>query len=301
VLRETQVHWTWLVYLEMFLAGTAAGAYLTASLLELLGRGRSAVARTAHLLAFPLMAVAGLLLIVDLQRPERFWHMVLQSERAPLPMVKWWSPMSAGSWAVLLFNGFAFVSFLDALVQAGWLRLAFWRRRLHGSPAGLVWSLLGGAAACFVAAYSGVLLSVTNIPGWRDAPLAGALFVAVSAATGMAALLLAGAARGAAAGDERTAAAGDEIALERANSLALVWQLVLLGALLATAGGAARVFLQGLPLAALAAAVVLALLALGLRLTRRRPSAPAVALAATLVLAGGFLTRYAIVMGPQHG
>ena len=56
--RETLLHWNWLVYLEMFVAGTAAGAYVTATFLELLGRGRSPLVRTAHLLAFPLMALA---------------------------------------------------------------------------------------------------------------------------------------------------------------------------------------------------------------------------------------------------
>src|SRR3954467_11981183 len=105
--RANEVGWTWLVYLEMFVAGVAAGAYVAATILELSGRGRSPAARTAHLIAFPLMAVAGLLLVFDLERPLRFWHMVVQSERF-LPMLKPWSPMSMGSWLLLLFSGVAF-------------------------------------------------------------------------------------------------------------------------------------------------------------------------------------------------
>jgi len=35
----------------------------------------------------------GILLIVDLPRPLRFWHMLLQSQTL-VPMLKWWSPMS---------------------------------------------------------------------------------------------------------------------------------------------------------------------------------------------------------------
>jgi formate-dependent nitrite reductase membrane component NrfD len=176
--RETLVHWSWLVYLEMFVAGTAAGAYVTAAILELLGRGRSPLARTAHLVAFPLLGLAGLLLIVDLQRPERFWHMLVQSERL-LPMLKWWSPMSAGSWGLMLFGGFAFVSFVDALISLDQLRFFGWRagRTLHGSWLGGLWSILGGIAAFFVGGYSGVLLNVTNIPLWRDTAFLGALFV----------------------------------------------------------------------------------------------------------------------------
>jgi formate-dependent nitrite reductase membrane component NrfD len=291
--RETLVHWTWLVYLEMFCAGTAAGAYVTAAILELLGRGRSPIVRTAHLIAFPLMALAGLLLIVDLQHPERFWHMLLQSERL-VPMLKWWSPMSLGSWGVLLFNLFAFVSFLDALVATDQLHVFGWRshRTLHGSPLGLVWSILGGVAAFFVAGYSGVLLNVTNMPGWSDSTLIGGLFVAISAATGMAAVLFVHVAR------DRTGP--EEVELERANTLAVVWQLVFLVLFLVTAP--AGLFLTGLPLLAIVLAVILVLVALLFRTIFRTRNAPASAFAALLVLLGGFLLRYAVVMGPQqHG
>jgi formate-dependent nitrite reductase membrane component NrfD len=291
--RETLVHWTWLVYLEMFCAGTAAGAYVTAAILERLGRGRSPIVRTAHLIAFPLMALAGLLLIVDLQHPERFWHMLLQSERL-VPMLKWWSPMSLGSWGVLLFNLFAFVSFLDALVATDQLHVFGWRshRTLHGSPLGLVWSILGGVAAFFVAGYSGVLLNATNMPGWSDSTLIGGLFVAISAATGMAAVLFVHVAR------DRTGP--EEVELERANTLAVVWQLVFLVLFLVTAP--AGLFLTGLPLLAIVLAVILVLVALLFRTIFRTRNAPASAFAALLVLLGGFLLRYAVVMGPQqHG
>src|SRR5204863_1345440 len=97
--RANPVNWGWLVYLEMFLGGVAGGAYVAATILELSGRGRSAAARTAHLIAFPLMALGALLLIVDLQRPERFWHMVVMNERL-FPMLKPWSPISLGVWLV---------------------------------------------------------------------------------------------------------------------------------------------------------------------------------------------------------
>jgi protein NrfD len=293
--RETLVHWTWLVYLEMFVAGTAAGAYVTASILELVGRGRSPLARTAHLIAFPLLGLAGLLLIVDLQRPERFWHMLVQSERL-LPMLKWWSPMSTGSWGLMLFSGFAFVSFVDALVSVDQLRLFGWRagRTLHGGRLGLPWSILGGVAAFFVGGYSGVLMNVTNIPVWRDAPLLGGLFVAISAATGMAAVLL--------IHMLRDWSGPEEAELERASSLAVLWQLLALLAFLITAGAGARLILTGLPLLAIVLAVVLALIALTFRALFRGSNPPASAFAALLVLIGGFLLRYAVVMGPQiHG
>jgi protein NrfD len=293
--RETLVHWTWLVYLEMFVAGTAAGAYVTASMLELRGRGRSPLARTAHLIAFPLLALAGLLLIVDLYRPERFWHMLVQSERL-VPMLKWWSPMSAGSWGLMLFSAFAFVSFVDALVSLDQLRFFGWRagRTLHGSGLGVLWSVLGGIAAFFVGGYSGVLVNVTAMPLWRDTPLLGGLFVAISAATGMAAVLL--------IHMLRDWSGPEEAELERASSLVVLWQLLTLLAFLVTAGAGARLILTGLPLLAIVLAVVLTLIALTFRAIFRRSNPPASAFAALLVLVGGFLLRYAVVMAPQvHG
>ena len=42
--------------------------------------------------------------------------MLIQSERG-VPMFKYWSPMSIGSWAVMIFGLFAFLSFLAALAE----------------------------------------------------------------------------------------------------------------------------------------------------------------------------------------
>src|SRR5438105_2144933 len=167
--RFNSMHWDWLVYLEMFVAGIAAGAYMVAALLEWGGRGRSPLARSAHAIAFPLVALAGLLLAVDLSRPERFWHMVIQSNTM-LPMFKYWSPMSFGSVLLLLFGAITFVSFVDFLIGRGLFGLGPWRSEttLHGSVLGRIWALLGLLAGFGIAAYSGILLSATNIPGWGD-------------------------------------------------------------------------------------------------------------------------------------
>jgi formate-dependent nitrite reductase membrane component NrfD len=153
--RQNAPHWTWLVYLEMFVAGIAAGAYVAAAILELSGRGRSSAARTAHLLAFPLMVLASPLLIADLSRPDRFWHMVIMSERG-LPILKPWSPISLGTWLVMLFTGVCFVSFVDALIARRWFRLGGWHydRTLHGGPLGVAWSMFGVGLAFGVGIYS---------------------------------------------------------------------------------------------------------------------------------------------------
>ncbi len=292
--RANLLHWDALVYLEMFVAGIAAGAYAVAALLELIGRGRSPLARSAHLLAFPLMLLAGVLLIVDLQRPERFWHMLLQATSL-LPMWKPWSPMSLGSWLVLTFSAFAFVSFVDALVARGALSLGGWRadRTLHGSPLGLGWALIGGGLAFAVTAYSGMLLNVTNIPGWGHSSLIAPLFVATALATGLAALLLVRVV--AARGDD-----ADLAALARASAWLVAWWLVVFVAFVITLGPGAAFFLRGTPLIAFGgAALVGGIVPLLLTFRWARASRAYLAAYAVLVLLGGLLLRYAIVMGPQ--
>ena len=92
-------HWRWLIVAYFFFGGLAGGSYFIATMLELFGRDRR-LARLGYLAAFPLACLCGLLLTLDLGRPERFWHMLIQSETLR-PMIKPWSPMSLGAWALL--------------------------------------------------------------------------------------------------------------------------------------------------------------------------------------------------------
>ena len=65
--------------------------------------------------------------VADDQRPLRFWHMLIESNTFQ-PMFKSWSPMSIGSWALLIFGIFAFISFLGALADANRIAWAAWRK-----------------------------------------------------------------------------------------------------------------------------------------------------------------------------
>ncbi len=292
--RLNSAHWTWMVYLEMFVAGVAAGAYVAATLLEAAGRGESRAARTAHLIAFPLMALATLLLIVDLRRPERFWHMAVMSERA-LPMFKPWSPMSLGTWLVIVFTGFTFVAFLDALIARRLFRLGGWRQghTLHGGPLGVVWSVLGAALALAVGIYSGVLLTVTSFPGWAHTVMIPAVYVATALTTGVAAVVLVEAIQG--------HADPDVLGLARTNTWLIGWWLVtMLLFLITLTGGGGWVFLTGIPLLVVLGAILLAgVVPLLLHAVQPIGRAGTLALSAALVLVGGFLLRFGLIMGPE--
>ena len=103
------------------------------ALIDLFGRPEDRpLARLGYYIAFPCVVLSGLLLTLDLNRPLRFWHMLIESNTYQ-PMFKPWSPMSVGSWALLIFGIFSLVSFLGALVEDN--RLA-WPAGRQISPAG---------------------------------------------------------------------------------------------------------------------------------------------------------------------
>ena len=88
-------HWHGLITAYFFLGGIAAGSYATFAMAGLFGvESDQRAVRFAAYIAFPIVCLCGLILVVDLNRPERFWHMMIQSETFR-PMFKWWSPMSA--------------------------------------------------------------------------------------------------------------------------------------------------------------------------------------------------------------
>ena len=291
--------WGWWIVLYFFVGGIAAGAYFTAALLELTGdpRDRDAI-RIAHYIAFPLAVICGLLLIVDLGRPERFWHMIFQSGRFPLPSFKFWSPMSVGSWGLLIFSGFAFLSFVDAILSR-----RRERRLVHHGALGRAISVLGAIAGFFLASYTGVLLSTTNQPVWTQSNVMGALFLVSGASTGIATL-------GLLLGLRRQYFASARHKLDEADNIMMLLELVLLAVFLvslgsmagpAAAAAGAIPFLSGPGLLVLGVGVAFLglLIPLLLHLRPRMLGTGTPMVAAILVLIGGFLLRYAVVMFPQ--
>ena len=285
--------WEWLIVGYFFLGGIAGGAYFLAALIDIVGHPLDRpLARIGYLIAFPATVLCGILLILDLGRPLRFWHMLVQSETLR-PMLKWWSPMSLGSWALLLFGAFAAVSFLAALAEEDRPR---WRRFLAARPPGGLGTLLtflGAVLGFFLAGYTGVLLAVTNRPIWSDTNLLGLVFLISGASTAAALMALLGRRR-------RASRLAGVRALEHFDSLMLVFELAAIAALVVSLGSLARLWLSSW-----GALLVLGVGLLGIVLPLalyRRPQALgglATTLAPVLVLIGGFLLRVVIVFSSE--
>src|SRR5262249_24771662 len=157
-----------------FLGGIAAGSYFIAILIEWFGAEEDEpLTHIAYWIAFPLIVLCGLALVIDLHRPERFWHMLLKSEvtksalaegfpftvagwqlALQAPAFKYWSPMSAGSWGLTLFGGCAFISFLTVAAPNRWPARWLRKRWLHR-----ILQAVGCLAGFFIASYTGALLS----------------------------------------------------------------------------------------------------------------------------------------------
>lgn len=198
VLAETQhfagsPEWTWYILFYFFLAGLAGGSYFLATVLRHWGTpGDEQVARLGFYVAFPLTLVCPVLLTLDLTKPLRFWHMLVNTTPGDAGLnLKYESPMSVGVWALVVFSLFAFVSFVDALARDGRIRhpLAGRLAALLEGGVGRAWNVVGAAFGLFIAGYTGVLLAVSNQPVWSDSWALGGLFLA-SGLTGSAALLL---------------------------------------------------------------------------------------------------------------
>jgi formate-dependent nitrite reductase membrane component NrfD len=307
--------WGWWIILYFFLGGIAAGAYFMATLIDLVGgAGDRELARVGYWIAFPLIGLCGLFLTIDLERPERFWHMLFRSEVVhealrqgwPLsaaswrwmvraPLLKYWSPMSVGSWALTLFGLCSGLSFLGSLWPEG--RLA---RLLRRSLFGKLLAFVGCLVGFFIASYTGALLTATNQPVWSDSVWVAPLFLTSAASTGIATLLLLAHGRAAVSG-----AALER--LEKADLWALGLELSFFGVFLASLGSLllpvletahGKLFVVGTLLVGLFIP-----LAVHLRLGMKgRWSLPA---AAACALLGGLVLRYGLLTTPpellRHG
>lgn len=172
--------WSAPIWLYLWLAGMAGGAYFATFLAERFGGVvNKKLLRLATYVGVPLAVLGVLLLVVDLGHPLRFWHLLARFEVM--------SPMSMGTWILLAWVGIAVIMVILWRVEYG-LSEQVSRRLRRGVE---VLASVNLAFSVLLIAYTGVLLAVSNQPLWAGTVLLPSLFVASAISTGVAMVIIA--------------------------------------------------------------------------------------------------------------
>lgn len=160
----------WLVALYIFLGGLAGSAQILATLLAWSGIDEAdGLVLAGRAIALFGAVAGGVLLIVELHTPQRFYNM--------LRIFRPTSPMSIGTYVL---SGFGVLAAATLAAQLfGWSDLA--------AATGMLGALLG----LMMCVYPAALLAATSTPLWSAAPVLLAVrFAAASAASGAAMLCM---------------------------------------------------------------------------------------------------------------
>jgi len=296
--------WPLLIDLYFFLAGLAGGAFVVATIADLLGGERNrSVVRVGYYLAFLAVIPCPILLIVDLGVPSRFLHMLVSFKpdqaigAAAINIgpfhIKPFSPMNMGAWALLGFSALAFLAALSVFLEDA-------KRGRNLSALRTTVGVIGGFFGFFLAAYPGVLLGATARPLFQNGSFLGALFLAVGASSGAAAIALILSLLGQGAG-------GTPGRLRQLIIPALLLQAATLALFLLRVGmSGGEGALQSLALLLsgpyslifwVGAVAVGLIVPLVLQVASRQPGLAAIS--AVLILVGGFLVKYVIIAAGQ--
>ncbi len=174
------ISWGMPIIIYLYLGGLAGGAYIISALADLCDIDEDKlIGKIGFTVALIGILIGTLCLLYDLGRPERFLNIV--------KVYKFTSPMSVGVWGVITFTAF---SVLSVLMIYGLNKDAkgIWKLGYYISlvvPRKAV-NAIGLSVGVFLAAYTGVLLTETSRPFWSDTPFLGALFLASGVSTAIA-------------------------------------------------------------------------------------------------------------------
>ncbi len=187
-----KIEWGILIVNYLFLGGLSAGLFFVSALATYLQpKDETAYARIARygaMMAPWPVALGSLLLIFDLGNWYRFYKLFLH--------FRWQSPMSIGSWLLLLFTGVALVYFWSWLTEGqrrkvtAVLKLPRWLNR-DLSPVRSRIAAAGFPLSIGVAIYTGVLLGAVQARPFWNTNLVAQLFLFSALSTGCAVLILA--------------------------------------------------------------------------------------------------------------
>ncbi|RXT07886.1 NrfD/PsrC family molybdoenzyme membrane anchor subunit [Ammoniphilus sp. CFH 90114] len=293
--------WKWEIVVYFFVAGIAVGTYMFAAFGQLWGsRSDRQHSVTGYFFAMPMMVISGLMLILDLSVPDRFirfFHMMWNPRDGGLTF-KLESVMSLGSWVILLFSVLSTISFGYALVKRyQWenkVPLAKMLISLHEGSYKGIYLGIGILSAAYIGTYTGILLTTTHWPVWSSTPLIPLLFLISGVSTGLAAMVLTLLKR-------LDQAKGYIHRLEKADTYIMVGEIVIIAIFLLSLGPWASVLLSGSNAVLMIGGVIIAGLLLPLYL-RYRPllgKKNSLILSSSLILFGGLILRYLMVVGIQ--
>jgi len=275
--------WTWEVPVYFWLGGIGAGAHVVSTIARALGHTDRAFLRTARYTTLITMLLSPVLLIMDLGRPERFYNM--------LRVIKWRSPMSMGTWALMTFSMLTGFAAASQAAQDGLLgRANAVARIMSAIPARFI-SILALPFGFFVGAYTGVLIGATSVPMWaRNVVLMGPTFLSSALSTGLSAISFVLHLGG--WGERRTLEA-----LRRAERISLIIEATLITASLARMGRWGRPLYSKELAPLFFGGTVLGGILAPFALLSGRESRPRGLLASMLALLGGLALRFAMIEG----
>lgn len=160
----------WLVGAYIFIGGLAGAAQIIATAADLLGVPDGAgIILGGRVIALAGAITGGILLIIDLHTPKRFFNMLRIFRPA--------SPMSIGTYVLMTFGFWSLAALIAQFFAPHWLTL--------------ICSVIASIAGWFMTSYTASLLAATSTPLWAAAPRPLAIRFAGSAmATGAAALCI---------------------------------------------------------------------------------------------------------------
>ena len=199
-----EIAWGGLIAIYLFLAGIAAGAFLTAALTDLFGKNRPAKLIRAGAYIPPIAIAVGLLLLIfDLDRPLSFWKLLFN--------VNFGSVMSIGTFIISFFTAvsviYAYLVWTWPVAQTRGLQITVAAEQAAAASAvketGLQAlrkpvAVVGSFLALGTATYTGFLLSAVSTNQFWSVPFLGIsgvpflpfLFLVSAVSTGLAATLI---------------------------------------------------------------------------------------------------------------
>jgi polysulfide reductase chain C len=174
--------WESPIWIYLWLAGMAGGAYLAAFLIDRFSGGRQKpLLRMATVLALPITLLGVLLLLVDLGKPFRFWRLLTEFDHIG-------SAMWLGTWFLLAFVACTVVMIVVWYGASRYISSEGARLSLGRLADAVSW--IGAIFAVLVIVYTGVLLASSNQALWSSTFMIPALFVTSAVSTGVALLIV---------------------------------------------------------------------------------------------------------------